>query len=57
MNLVDYIKIQRLRWAGYVKRMNNVQLSKKILKIQVVANKSNGRPKTVVPHEKEESAI
>ena len=45
-NLVNVIKSYRLRWAGYVVRMDGNELHKKILWTNAGGRRGRGRPKS-----------
>ena len=44
-NIVNYIKVKRLAWAGHLVSMNNDRTIKKIFKTKPDGARSVGRPK------------
>ena len=44
-NIVHYIKVKRLAWAGHLARMNNDRTLKKIFNTKPDGARSVGRPK------------
>jgi hypothetical protein len=44
-NIVNYIKVKRLAWAGHLVRMNNDRTLKKIFNTKPDGARSAGRPK------------
>ena len=44
-NIVNYIKVKRLAWAGHLVRMNDDRTLKKIFNTKPDAARSAGRPK------------
>jgi len=44
-NIVNYIKVRRLRWFGHVQRMPDTRTVKKIFKWNPLTKRSRGRPK------------
>jgi len=45
INIVNYIKAQRLSWFGHVKRMPDTRTVKKMFKWNPLIKRSQGRPK------------
>ncbi|GFU29971.1 uncharacterized protein TNCV_552581 [Trichonephila clavipes] len=43
-NIVNFIKIQRIKWAGHVIRMNEDHTTKKVFNIQPIGTRRKGRP-------------
>jgi hypothetical protein len=44
-DLVKYIKINRLQWAGHVMRMDNNRITKRIFNTRPEGKRGTGRPK------------
>jgi hypothetical protein len=45
INIVNYIKVKRLAWAGYLMRMNDDRTIKKIFNTKPDGTRRAGRPK------------
>jgi hypothetical protein len=46
LNIVDYIKIRRLGWAGCIIRIEEKMISKKVLSGEFYNTNSVGKPRT-----------
>ena len=44
-NIVNYIKVQRLRWFGHIQRMPEARETKKIFRWNPLTTRPRGRPK------------
>jgi hypothetical protein len=44
-DLVKYIKVNRLKWAGYVMRMDNNRITKRMFNTRPEGKRGTGRPK------------
>ena len=47
-DLVKYIKINRLRWAGHVQRMEENRVVKRVFEMTIEGRRKQGRPKTIL---------
>ncbi|GFV24582.1 uncharacterized protein TNCV_1914441 [Trichonephila clavipes] len=43
-DIVDFIKIQRIKWAGHVIRMSEDDTTKKVFNAQPIGTRRKGRP-------------
>ncbi|GFX59530.1 uncharacterized protein TNCV_2034581 [Trichonephila clavipes] len=43
-DIVNFIKIQRIKWAGHVIRMNEDRTTKKVFSAQPIGTRRKGRP-------------
>ncbi|GFT82141.1 putative endonuclease-reverse transcriptase [Trichonephila clavipes] len=43
-DIVKFVKLQRLKWAGHLARMNEDRCCKKIFLVRPVGNRPRGRP-------------
>ncbi|GFU49631.1 uncharacterized protein TNCV_4143981 [Trichonephila clavipes] len=43
-DIVNFIKIQRIKWAGHVIRMNEDRTTKKVFNAQPIGTQRKGRP-------------
>jgi hypothetical protein len=46
-DLVKYININRLKWAGHVMRMDNIKITKRMFNARPEGKKGTGRPKLI----------
>ncbi|KAF2881629.1 hypothetical protein ILUMI_24541 [Ignelater luminosus] len=46
LDIVDFVKIQRLRWAGYVARMLEERIPRRIMRGDMIGYRTRGRPRT-----------
>ncbi|GFU80734.1 uncharacterized protein TNCV_514611 [Trichonephila clavipes] len=43
-DIANFIKIQRIKWAGHVVRMDEDRTTKKVIKSQPIGTRRKGRP-------------
>ncbi|GFX60390.1 uncharacterized protein TNCV_4076121 [Trichonephila clavipes] len=43
-DIVTFVKIQRIKWAGHVIRMNEDRTTKKVFNAQTMSTRRKGRP-------------
>ncbi|GFU78565.1 uncharacterized protein TNCV_2301771 [Trichonephila clavipes] len=43
-DIVNFITIQRVKWAGHVVRMNEDRTTKKVFNVQLIGTRRKGRP-------------